>query len=155
MYVYLSELPQSEHSQIATTQQIKAYQHPSALHMPLITRILPLYRGSPPCLCFVARSCLTLGDCVDCSPPDCSVHGILQVRTLEWVAIPSSRASSQTQESKLGLPHCRRILYQLSHQGSPKSLSLLSHLQLFATLWTVARQAPLSMGFSRQEYWNG
>ena len=34
-------------------------------------------------------------------------------------------------------------------------LSHFSHLQLFATLWTVARQAPLSMGFSRQEYWSG
>ena len=31
----------------------------------------------------------------------------------------------------------------------------LSHIQLFVTPWTVARQAPLSMGFSRQEYWNG
>ena len=33
-------------------------------------------------------------------------------------------------------------------------LSLFSHVQLFATLWTVARQAPLSMGFSREEYWS-
>ena len=32
---------------------------------------------------------------------------------------------------------------------------LLSHVRLFATPWTVAHQAPLSMGFSRQEYWNG
>ena len=31
----------------------------------------------------------------------------------------------------------------------------LSHVQLFATLWTVARQAPLLMGFCRQEYWSG
>ena len=31
----------------------------------------------------------------------------------------------------------------------------LSHVQLFATLWTVAYQAPLSLGFSRQEYWSG
>ena len=31
----------------------------------------------------------------------------------------------------------------------------LSRVRLFATLWTVARQAPLSLGFSRQEYWNG
>ena len=31
----------------------------------------------------------------------------------------------------------------------------LSHVQLFATLWTLARQAPLSMGFPRQEYWSG
>ena len=34
-------------------------------------------------------------------------------------------------------------------------VKLLSHVQLFMTLWTVARQAPLSMGFSRQEYWSG
>ena len=34
-------------------------------------------------------------------------------------------------------------------------LSCFSCVQLFATLWTVARQAPLSMGFSRQEYWSG
>ena len=34
-------------------------------------------------------------------------------------------------------------------------LSRFSHVQLFVTLWTVAQQAPLSMGFSRQEYWNG
>ena len=34
-------------------------------------------------------------------------------------------------------------------------LSRFSHVRLFATLWTVARQAPLSMGFSRQEYWSG
>ena len=36
-----------------------------------------------------------------------------------------------------------------------KKVKSLSHVQLFATLWTVARQAPLSMGFSRQEYWSG
>ena len=34
-------------------------------------------------------------------------------------------------------------------------LSYLSHVQLFATPWTVVHQAPLSMGFSRQEYWSG
>ena len=32
---------------------------------------------------------------------------------------------------------------------------MLSHVQLFATLWTVTHQAPLSMGFSRQEFWSG
>ena len=37
---------------------------------------------------------LTLGDPVDCSPPAPSVHGILQARILEWVAMPSSRGSS-------------------------------------------------------------
>ena len=34
-------------------------------------------------------------------------------------------------------------------------VKLLSHVQLFATLWTVEYKAPLSMGFSRQEYWSG
>ena len=39
----------------------------------------------------VAQSCLTLCDPVDCSPPGSSVHGSLQARILEWVAVPSSR----------------------------------------------------------------
>ena len=42
----------------------------------------------------VAQSCLTLCDPMDCSPPGSSVHGILQVRRLEWVAIPFSRGFS-------------------------------------------------------------
>ena len=41
-----------------------------------------------------AQSCLTLCDPMDCSPPGCSVHRILQARILEWVAMPSSRVSS-------------------------------------------------------------
>ena len=56
-----------------------------------------------------------------------------------------------TQGSNPGLLHCKRILYQLSHKGSPsyrKKESMLSRVQLFATPWTVAYQAPLSMGFS-------
>ena len=49
------------------------------------------------CICSVSsvvQSCLSLCDCMDCSPPGSSVHWILQVRTLEWVAMPSSRGSS-------------------------------------------------------------
>ena len=42
----------------------------------------------------VAQSCLTLCNRMDCSPPDSSVHGILQARILEWVAIPFYRESS-------------------------------------------------------------
>ena len=41
-----------------------------------------------------AQSCLTLWDPMDCSPPGSSVHGILQARILEWVAMPPSRGSS-------------------------------------------------------------
>ena len=61
----------------------------------------------------VAQSCPTL-----CDPMDYTVHGILQARILEWVAFPFSRILP-TQGLNPGLPHCRRILYQLSHKGSP------------------------------------
>ena len=45
---------------------------------------------------------------------------------------------------------------EVSHLGPyPSNLSRFSRVRLFATLWTVAHQAPLSMGFSRQEYWSG
>ena len=49
-------------------------------------------------LCLVAQLCLALHDPMDCSPPDSSVHGILQTRILEWVAISSSRGSSQPRD---------------------------------------------------------
>ena len=62
----------------------------------------------------VAQSFLTL-----CHPMDCTIHGILQARILEWVAFPFSRGSSATKGSNLGLLHCRWMPYQLSHEGSP------------------------------------
>ena len=46
----------------------------------------------------VTQSCPTLCDPVDCSPPVSSVHEILQARTLEWVAMPFSRGSSQSRD---------------------------------------------------------
>ena len=64
------------------------------------------------------QSCPTLYDPMDCSPPGSSVHGILQARILEWVAISFSRGIFVTQGAKSGLLHCRQILYRLSHQGS-------------------------------------
>ena len=48
--------------------------------------------------CLVAKSCPTLCDPTDCSPPGSSIHGILQVRILEWVAISSSRGSSRPRD---------------------------------------------------------
>ena len=76
------------------------------------------------------QSCPTLCDPIDSSPPGSPVPGILQARTLEWVAISFSNV----------------------WKGKVK---LLSRVQLLATSWTAAHQAPLSMGFSRQEYWSG
>ena len=49
-------------------------------------------------LCLVTQSCLSLCNSMDCSPPGSSVHGLLQARTLEWVAMPSSRGSSQASD---------------------------------------------------------
>ena len=61
------------------------------------------------------QSCPTL-----CDPVDYTAHGILQVRILEWVAYPLLQGIFPTQGSNPGLLHCRRILYQLSYQGSPE-----------------------------------
>ena len=63
-----------------------------------------------------------MSNSMDCSPPGSFVHGILQARILEWVAMPSSRGSSHipTEGSNRGLPHCRHFLYHLSLQGSSR-----------------------------------
>ena len=49
-------------------------------------------------LCLVTQSCLTLCNLMDCSPPGSSVHGDAQARILKWVAMPSSRGSSQPRD---------------------------------------------------------
>ena len=67
---------------------------------------------------------------MDSTPPGSRISGILQARTLEWTAISFSSAW----EWKV-------------------KLKSLSHVRLFETAWTVAYQAPPSVGFSRQEYW--
>ena len=58
----------------------------------------------------VAQLCLTL-----CDPMDCIVHGILQARILSLL-----QGMFPTQGLNPGLQHCRQILYQLSHKGSPQ-----------------------------------
>ena len=66
----------------------------------------------------VGQSCQTLCNPLDCSQPGSSVHGIFQARIVEWVAISFSMVIFLTQELNPVLPHCRQILYYLSHQGS-------------------------------------
>ena len=75
--------------------------------------------------------CLTLCDPIDGSPPGSPVSGILQARTLEWVAISFSNA--------------------WKWKVKVKSLSPVWPL---VTPWNATYQAPLSMGVSRQEYWS-
>ena len=70
----------------------------------------------------VTQLCLTLWDLLDCIPPDSSVHGIFQARLPEWVA-NSLQGTFPTQGSNPRISCLllyRRILYMLSHQGSPQ-----------------------------------
>ena len=78
-----------------------------------------LWKGTIPSSCLVTQSCLTLCDLMDCSPPGSSVHGILQARKVEWVAISFPRGSSWPRARTQVSLHCRWILCQLSYQGSP------------------------------------
>ena len=68
----------------------------------------------------VTQSCLTF-----CKPIDYTVHGILQARILECLSL--LQGVFPTQRSNLGLPRCRRILYQLSHKGSPRTLEWVAY----------------------------
>ena len=85
------------------------------------------------------QSCPTLCHPMDCSPPHSSVHGILQVRIQEWVAMPSSRGSSRPRD-QTWISCIAEILYHLSHQGSPPSLVeivLLLELKAIGSSWTT------------------
>ena len=95
-------------------------------------RGLTFGRGKPSAAAKSLQSYPTLCNPIDGSPPGSPVPGILQARTLEWVAISFSSAWKWKVK-----------------------LKLLSCVRLFVTPWTAAYQAPLSMGFSRQVYWSG
>ena len=113
--------------------------NPFSLYLPILYHpfSFPLLRFLPNSSSSAAAAkllqpCPTLCDLRDGSPPGSCVPGILQARTLEWVAISFSNAWKWKVKVRL-----------------------LSHVRLFATLRTAAYQAPPSMGFSRQEYWSG
>ena len=125
------------------------------------------------------QSCPTLCDPIDNSSSGSPIPGILQARTLEWVAISFSSAwkwkvkvsrsvtsdssrSHGLQPTRLlcpwGFPgkktgvECHCLLQCMKVKSESESLS---RVWLFTTPWAVAYQAPLPMGFSRQEYWSG
>ena len=99
----------------------------------------------------VAQSCPTLSDPMDCSPPGSSIHGIFQARVLEWGAIAFLKQVKYI-HAHLSCFHLFGFFKRLC---VCMCVCVLSHVQLFVTSWTVARQASLFMGFSRQEYWMG
>ena len=94
--------------------------------------VATLPSGDEPAAAKLLQSCPTLCDPIDSSPPGSPIPGILQARTLEWVAPSYSNAWKWKVKGKL-----------------------LSRVWLLATPWTAAHQAPPSMGFSRREYWSG
>ena len=105
------------------------------VHILRATRYLEMYLRNHHAAAAAAKSlqsCPTLCDPIDVSPPGSPIPGILQARTLEWAAISFSNAWTWKVKAKP-----------------------LSRVRLAATPWTAAYQAPLSMGFSRQEYWSG
>ena len=101
-------------------------------------RSLPAFQKTFHCFLLAAAAakslqlCLTPCDPIDGSPPGSPVPGILQARTLEWVAISFSNAWKWKMKVKS-----------------------LSRVRPSVTPWTAPYQAPPSMGFSRQEYWSG
>ena len=120
----------------------------------------------------MVHSCLTLCDPMDCSLPGSSVLGILQTRILGWVASSFSRDQNffscvscivgrffttvppGKPWDTIHRPFIANLFIALTNSVLHVR-ACFSHVQLYATPWTVAHQAPLSMGFSRQEYWGG
>ena len=129
----------------------------------------------------VAQSCLTLCNPMG-SLPGSSVHGILHARVQEWIAVPFSRGSSQSRDwtqvsciaggffiiwatrkalllSKVvwhKFLKCPIFLRRLTLRAILRVCAQsLNHVRLFVTPWAIVHQAPLSMGFSQQEYSNG
>ena len=123
------------------------------------------YMGAQP-----TQLCLALCSPMDCSLPGSCFHGIFQARILKWVTMPSSRRSSQPRDQTphlLCLLHCQAGSLPLVPPGKPlwmicvcvyvcvcAHMHTLICVQLFATPWTIACQAPMSMGFLRHKYQN-
>ena len=93
---------------------------------------MTLYAAAAAAAAKLLQSCLTLWDPIDSSQPGSPISGILQARTLQWVAISFSNAWKWKVKVKS-----------------------LSQVRLLATPWTAAHQAPPYLGFSRQEHWSG
>ena len=104
--------------------------------------------------CSVAQLCPTLCDPTDCNPPGSSVHGILQARTLEWVAISftGNLPYPGIKPGSLAYLELADGFFTTTWEAflSTWKWKLLSRVQLFVTPWTIP-----SMEFSRPEYWSG
>ena len=106
-----------------------------------------------------AQSCLTLGKHMDFSPPGSSVHGILLARILVCHFLLQGIFLTQGSHWCLQLGCIAGGFFYHQALGSPQGHLLLLFSKVesdsFVTLWTVAHQTPLSVGFSRRKYWSG
>ena len=130
MYLKEPRIPLKQHSE--QTKPVGPYLWYKVIPINGFTSNLTWLHAATAAAAKSLQSFPTLCDPIDGSPPGSPIPGILQARTLEWVAISFSNASKQKVKVK-----------SLSRDG------------LLATPWTGAYQAPPSMGFSRQEYWTG
>ena len=104
-------------------------------------------RGTESESCSVVSSSLWPMDCI------CIVHGILQARILEWLAFLFYRGFFPTKKLNLGLLRCRRILYQLSLEGSPKILEWIAYP--FSSRASQPIAYPFSSRASQPRNWTG
>ena len=86
---------------------------------------LKIHSCAVPCL--VAQSCLTLCNPMDCSPPGSSFHGDSPGKNTGVGCHTLLQGIFPIQGSNPGCPHCRHILYHLSHQGRPRSTAYGSY----------------------------
>ena len=101
------------------------------------------------CMCARAKLCPTLCNPMGCSSPGSSVHGILQARILEWVAMSSPRGSSQPRNwTRVSFISCigRQILYHSSHLGRPLNVPITSSLSTSAPSLLAAWECHSALG---------
>ena len=125
----------------------------------ILKNILPLSESG------VAQSCLSLCNPMACSLPGFSVHGIFQARILEWVTISFSRRSSQPRDwTRVSCIVGRRFTVWATrevrrcwilHISRNNTFHCVKSASVSHLVVSIAHQAPLSMGLSRQECWSG
>ena len=87
-------------------------------------------------LSLISQSCPTLCDPMDCNPPGSSVHGDSPGKNTGVGSHALLQGIFPTQRSNPGLPHCRQILYRLSHQGSPRILEWVAYPFSRGSFWS-------------------
>ena len=128
-------------------------QQPQRTNTPLSGELPPSLPTSPgwasfsapaTVLCLAAQSCLNLCDPIDCSPPGSSVHGDSPGKNTRVGCHAILQGIFPTQGSNPGLPHCRWILYRLSHQGSPRIVKWVAYPFSRGSSWPTTQISIIS-----------